>query len=109
VLDLDEVLDGVQLTGRGEVGATITATWLGSQVSGTVAADGSWALEFDELPDDVLYGANVISAVQTDAAGNQSVSRDRPIWLEVRNPGDLDIGGSTVVDDLLAGGLNNQV
>jgi hypothetical protein len=112
VIDIDEVLDGVQLTGRGEVGATVTATWLGSEVNGTVAADGSWELEFAALPDDVLYGANVISVVQTDEAGNQSVSRDRPIWLEVRNPGEVEVGtqsSSTVVDDLLASGLNSGV
>lgn len=83
VVDEDEAVDGVQLEGTGEAGATVEATWLDTQISGLIDDDGDWTLTFDTLPDGVSYGANSISVVQVDQAGNESTARVRNIWLEL--------------------------
>ncbi|MGC1439755.1 MAG: Ig-like domain-containing protein, partial [Burkholderiaceae bacterium] len=78
-----EAADGVQLSGRGEAGATIEATWFGEQVSGLVDGDGTWDLVYDVLPAEAVAGAGVISVVQTDDAGNASTARARSVFLQL--------------------------
>ncbi|ETW13456.1 hypothetical protein ATO8_05486 [Roseivivax marinus] len=70
VVNAAERSDGVTLTGAGEPGATVVVEMNGASRTVTVAADGSWAVDFDAT--DLPEGEQIVTirATAIDAAGN---------------------------------------
>lgn len=88
--------DGVQVSGEGEVGSTITVTWGDVSRSTQVDADGEWQLTYDVVP--VENGRSTISAVSEDDAGNQSRVRTETVRSDVSaEDDDDDAEGSSIV------------
>ena len=93
---------GFVMTGTGEVGATVTVTpFLTGEETAVVDDSGNWSIT---LPGTALtaVGANVISATQTDIAGNTSAAATTTIILDATPPGVPAI--DTVSDDDLING-----
>lgn len=73
-----EAADGIAVTGTAEANSTIVISWLG--LSETTAANnlGVWGVNFASAP---AQGASDISAVATDAAGNDSATQTRGVTV----------------------------
>ena len=69
--------DGTEITGTGEAGATVTLDIVGydEPVEVEVDEDGTWSF----TPDEVLADGTGILAVQTDEAGNGSLSNSEVV------------------------------
>nr|WP_081673810.1 BapA/Bap/LapF family large adhesin [Pseudomonas cremoricolorata] len=89
VSDVVVSADGLSVSGDGEPGATVQVRDAAGNLigSGTVGANGSFVLELDSP----LAAGQVISLVQTDAAGNASPATDFsvPSTPAPATPGDL--------------------
>jgi hypothetical protein len=87
-----EALAGFNITGTGEVGATVTlsltsGTVLAGGNTATVAGDGTWSIAVEDA--DVTAfgeGAETITASQTDLAGNTSLTATRAITVDTSAP-----------------------
>lgn len=94
-VDDDSARDGVQVSGEGEVGTTISVTW-GEQVrTARVESDGDWALTFEQVPVD--NGRSLLRAVSTDDAGNVSRERIVVVRSDVSSEFQLDSASQTVI------------
>ncbi len=91
--------DGVTLTGTAQPGATVSVAWNGTTLPATVAADGSWTVNFSAalLPTGMLPVATTATVTATDAAGN-AASATRTITF--------DTGTSVTIDAQQLGGDN---
>lgn len=74
VVNGPEAADGIQLTGTTQPGSSVQVSFAGTTLTATVAADGSWSVDFpaSAIPSGE-YDATV-TAVATDAAGNVTTS-----------------------------------
>jgi large repetitive protein len=83
LINASESTNGFNLTGTGEVGATVTVTgFVGAAKTATVGGDGNWTIAIvdADLADDAT---TTLTATQTDAAGNTSVSATTDITVDV--------------------------
>ena len=94
-----ERADGVTLTGTAQPGATVSVAWNGTTLPATVAADGSWSVNFSaaSLPTGMLPVSSTATVTATDAAGN-TASATRNVTI--------DTGTSVTVDAQQLGGDN---
>ncbi len=94
-----ERADGVTLTGTAQPGATVSVSWNGTTLPATVAANGSWTVNFSaaSLPTGMLPVATTATVTATDAAGN-SATATRQITF--------DTGTSVTIDAQQLGGDN---
>ncbi|WP_299292702.1 Ig-like domain-containing protein [uncultured Tateyamaria sp.] len=69
-----EASDGITLTGTAQAGSSVEVTFNGVTQTATVAADGSWTVDF--AAGDIPSGETevTVSAVATDAAGNTTTA-----------------------------------
>lgn len=100
-----------ELTGTTEPGSSVMVTVGGMTLPATVAADGTWTLD---VPTSVIPNGNVetglpVTAVATDAAGNQSVTTgtvDIDTYVNQLTADDLVSGNDNVVNtEEMANGL----
>ncbi|MDQ8027407.1 MAG: Ig-like domain-containing protein [Brevundimonas sp.] len=104
IVNLDVADDGASVTGVGEAGATVTVRGPGGAVLGTavVNADGTFTVPLSPA----LIASEVVTAIQTDPAGNPSgpVSATAPDLTFPGGP--LGTDAPTVVIGEAAGGVN---
>ncbi|MVO14921.1 Ig-like domain-containing protein [Parasedimentitalea huanghaiensis] len=101
VINAAEASNGVLLTGAGEPGASIDVTFQGVTQSTTVAANGSWSVNYAASSVAAGTYGSVVSVVTTDAAGNSSttthnvaVDTETSVTLDAAVAGDNIINGS---------------
>ncbi|MEC3910172.1 Ig-like domain-containing protein [Sphingobium sp. CR2-8] len=97
-------LDGATISGRGEVGATVTVTDAAGTPIGTaqVDANGDYLVELDTP----LIDGEVVSVIQSDAAGNPSLgtSVTAPDYTPPPSPtAMIDGTGSVVTGSVVSG------
>ncbi len=99
-----EASDGVTLQGTGEAGASMSVTFQGITRTTTVAADGSWSVDYaaGEITPGT-YDAD-ITLSSTDAAGNTSTS-SHSVHVDTENALTLNtpIAGDDVINAAEAG------
>ena len=110
-----EAQDGVTLTGKVEQGSTVVVTFEGTTRTATVAANGTWTVDFaaSEIPAGEYDAEVTISA--TDAVGNQMtitemVAVDTEISLTLTKPieGDNILSGAEETNGLQLSGTVEQ-
>jgi hypothetical protein len=97
VINIDEAAQGLVMTGSTEPGSTVVVSMNGASHNATVAANGSWSVNFaaSEIPSGTTTA--VMTAVATDAAGNSdTITRDVVID---RDAGVLTISAAPVEGD----------
>lgn len=100
IVNATEMADGVTLTGMTEPGSTVVVTAGSVSQTATVAADGSWSVDFSasDLPAGTYD--QTVTAVATDALGNTS-SADYTLSIDTEGSVDfssLPIEGDNVVN-----------
>ena len=96
-INAEEAAQGLTVTGTTEPGATVTVTFAGFTRAASVAADGSWSVDYaaGEIPSGT--GAYQISASSTDRAGNtDTITQDVRIDTDA---GSLTISAAPVEGD----------
>ncbi|SEK37073.1 hypothetical protein SAMN05421666_1680 [Roseovarius nanhaiticus] len=73
VINADEALQGLTVTGTGEPGMRVDVTLAGRTVQGQVANDGSWTATFAASQIPTGTRIETMTAVATDAAGNEQI------------------------------------
>ncbi|MDQ7070159.1 MAG: Ig-like domain-containing protein [Rhodobacterales bacterium] len=91
VINAAEASDGVTLTGTSEAGSTVSVTFGGVSHNATVAADGSWSVDFaaSEIASGE-YNAE-FSVTATDGAGNVSTT-SRSVRVDTTTGVTIDTG-----------------
>jgi large repetitive protein len=83
VINASESTNGFNLTGTGEVGATVTVTgFVGAAKTATVDGDGNWSIAIVDA-DLANDATTTLSATQTDVAGNLSAATTTAITVDV--------------------------
>ncbi|MCU0800436.1 MAG: Ig-like domain-containing protein [Rhodobacteraceae bacterium] len=95
-----ERLDGVTLTGTTQPGATVTVEWQGTTLPATVAADGTWTVNFGvaSLTTSTLPLATTATVTARDAAGN-TASATKTITFDTKTNVTIDpnqLGGDNI-------------
>lgn len=85
VENLAEWQDGVTLTGSGEPGARISVTIAGKVETTTVAADGSWSVNFANGDFAAGERTHAVTVTATDALGNRTTISDVLVMDTVPN------------------------
>jgi large repetitive protein len=99
VINREEALQGVVLTGQAEIGTTsVVIDWNGFPMPATVAADGSWTVTVptENLPPSGTTSATVTA---TDAYGNTAISaRDITVdWSTFATVDEGQAGGDNII------------
>lgn len=91
IVNLVEAADGVQLSGTGEAGASITVQFQGHTRSTTVANDGTWSINYSA--GQITGGSydSTIAITSTDAAGNTS-SHNHTVRIDTETTVSVDTG-----------------
>ena len=116
IINIEEATQGFTMTGTTEVGSTVSVVMNGFTHQATVAADGTWTVDFaaSEIPTGTQ--TVVMSATATDAAGNietitqdVNVDRDAGILTISSNPveGDDIINAVEASDGVILTGTSN--
>ncbi len=102
VVSADERADGVTLTGNTEPGSTVDVSLGGVTHAATVAADGSWSVNFAAA--DIPEGNHdlPITATATDAAGNVTTASDS---LRVDTESAITFDAASVETDGIVNGV----
>ena len=105
LIDIAEYAAGFNLTGTSEVGSTVTvtgATFAGGNTA-VVGSAGTWSIAVvsGDLPENV---ATVLSAIQTDVAGNVSPATTTTITTDLTRP---TLSAATAPVTALVGGGNS--
>ncbi len=101
VVNAAEASDGVSLGGTGEAGASVEVTFLGTTRTTTVAADGSWSLDYaaSEIPSG--ESSQTATVVMTDAAGNTGATVTHTVEIDtVVEP--LTVEANQTADDVVS-------
>ncbi|MGJ8625814.1 MAG: Ig-like domain-containing protein [Sulfitobacter sp.] len=116
IINIEEAAQGFTMTGTTEVGSTVSVMMNGFTHQATVAANGSWTVNFaaNEIPTGTQ--TVVMTSIATDAAGNVdtitrdvSVDRDAGILTISSNPveGDDVINAVEASDGVVLNGTSN--
>ncbi len=91
-----EASDGITLTGTAQAGSTVEVTFNGITRAATVAADGTWSVDYsaNEVPTGETQAT--ITAVATDANGNSTTATGS---INIDTITDVSINTSTVEGD----------
>jgi Ca2+-binding RTX toxin-like protein len=94
VVDSDEALEGVTISGTAEAGAVVTVTLGGTEKIAVADGAGSWSVGYEtgELPVD---GGHSVTALATDAAGNAGAAGSREIAI-YRSPPPAELSQSSI-------------
>ncbi|MDN5786762.1 Ig-like domain-containing protein [Pseudorhodobacter sp.] len=96
IINESEAQTGVTLTGQAEVGSTsVSVVWNGTTLPATIAADGTWSVNFPTSAVPTADGVSTATVTSTDAYGN-TASNTRDI--------SVDRGTAVTIDANQAGG-----
>ncbi len=100
LINVTENTNGFNLTGTGEVGATVTVSGFSTaDKTAVVAAGGTWTIAVVDA-DLADNGSNTLSATQTDVAGNVSGAASRTITTDLVVP--------TIVTEVISSAMGVQ-
>ncbi|WP_211246200.1 Ig-like domain-containing protein [Cereibacter changlensis] len=85
LVDSDEALEAVTVSGTAEAGATVTISFGGAEQRATADGSGQWSASFDagDIPED---GPATVTAIAADAAGNVGAEGSREIEVNTQGP-----------------------
>ena len=89
IVNGEEAEDGFNVTGAGEIGATITLTDNSDNIIGTatVDTDGNWSIPVDQDDVDAMdEGSETLTATATDPSGNTSEPTSTDVTIDTRAP-----------------------
>lgn len=99
-VNLLEVNNGLTVTGKGLVGATINLTWGAIKATTVVQNDGNWAVVLGRgvVPPD---GTPQMSVTQTNLEGNTSLPTSRDITVDISPPAVPVITTPIAIDNII--------
>ena len=100
VVNAAEAGAGVTLSGTGQAGSSVKVEWNGQTLTGTVGADGKWAVNFATVAGGTYATTAIVTA--TDAAGNTATTT-RAVQVDTEISVSIDAsqaGGDNIVSAL---------
>ncbi|MEL6451945.1 MAG: Ig-like domain-containing protein [Pseudomonadota bacterium] len=98
VINAAEAADGVTLTGTTQPGSTVEVTFNGITQTATVAADGTWTVDYAATAIPAGETAATITAVATDASGNTATATST---VDIDTVADVTIDGGVEGDGVI--------